>query len=222
MIKLMKTINIKKGIFVIMTTIIIILLKRLFINSIYEGEYITYIKKMLFMQSSDNFMINFLWLLPIVLNIYVITTKGYDKLSHFDIRFINRKKYVKCELRKLLLETLYLNIFIVIIQMIAFSLQFKISLNISLLKFILHYLIYNIGLDLIIIFISLIIKKYMYSFIIILIMLIVFLQMNNKMFFLDLGNWNIVSMFIIISLFTVVLIYRLYLHLDIKEVNYEN
>lgn len=83
----------------------------------------------------DNQLINVIWLLPILIQIFFISKQAFLELCHFDFRYKNRKTMIyKCITRILFLQLFY-TLLSFISQLIVISLFIPIKLDISVIIF---------------------------------------------------------------------------------------
>ena len=221
----MKKIDIKKIIIYILVIIIICFLKKNYIYSIGNGEE-SFIKDIL-VYWKDNQVVNIIWFLPIIYEIFVISKKYFYKLIYFDVRSKNRKKYIKKVLISFMIESFCFIFLLELSQLVIinFLIPNTIRINIDGLVFILKYVIENIFLIVEIIFVALLIKKLMYSIILILILnfLILISSMNLSLIstqiyipfvniYFESGSSLITMLIILIG---IIMIKKIYLKYDI-------
>ncbi len=223
--KAMKKIKIKSIILILILIVAVFVLKSPYIDSLYEGEYINFIRQILFKQG-DNLIANVFWLFPIVGSLFVISNYSYNQLINFNTRYKNRRIYIKKVLFQTIIYSLLFHAFFAILEIVVFSKSYGIQFGLKIMNVILQYAIENTFLSLLVICISFVVKKYIYSYTSILTVLIILLNIP-KLY----GRWipfvsfNYVNSINIITVTSCVvvtfIIYKLYLHCDIGG-NYEN
>lgn len=221
----MRKIKIKSIILTVTLITTVFILKSPYISSLYEGEYISFIRQVLFKQG-DNLIANIFWLFPIVGSLFLISNYGYNQLISFSTRYQNRRIYVKSILYKTIVYSLLFNALFAVLQIIIFSRSYGIQFGLNLIHVILQYVIENTFLSLLVICISFVIKKYIYSYISILLVIIILLNAPESygrwVPFISLNYTNSINLITVISCIVVTfIIYKLYLHCDIGG-SYEN
>jgi len=225
MIKMMSKIKTRNVILTIALVTITFILKLPYIDSLYEGNYISFIKQVLFKQG-DNLIANVFWLFPIVGSLFLISNYGYNQLIGFNTRHKNRKIYIKSIFYKMIIYSLIFHGIFSILQIIIFSKSYGTHFDLNVMNVVLQYIIENTFLSLLVIFISIVIKRYIYAYILVLTGLIILLRVP-KLY----GKWipficlNYTDSTYLITIISCVvltmMIYKLYLHCDIGG-NYEN
>ncbi len=130
-----------------------------------ESTFIPY--DILIFYSKNNY-INFVWLIPIIANVFIVSSSLYYTLMNFDTRFRNRNKYLLKILKESIIKNVLFALIAIIIQWIIFILifKFKISLSVVLLTICLKYAIEIYLFSIIIMSIALVINNFIYSFVI--------------------------------------------------------
>lgn len=225
MIKTIRKIKVKNMFLIVVLIGAVLILKSPYIDSLYEGDSIIFMKRLLFTQG-DNLIANVFWLIPIVGSLFLISNYSYNQLIRFNTRYKNRKVYVEKVLYRTIIYALLFHTFFAILQIIVFSKPYEISLDLNLFQVVLQYVIENSFLSLLVICISIAIKKYIYSYILVLIGIMVLLKVPKAygrwIPFISLNYTNSINLITVISCIVVTfIIYKLYLHCDIGG-NYEN
>ncbi len=225
MIKTVRKIRIKSVILMVAFIGAVLVLKSPYMNSLYEGDYILFMKQILFMQGED-LIANVFWLFPIVGSLFFISDYGYSRLIHFSTRYKNRRNYIRKVYFRTLGYALLFHFLFSVLQILIFSGSYGIQISFSLMNVILQYVIENTFLSLLVICISLVIKKYIYAYISVITGLIILLRVP-KLYgkwipFISLNCTNSINVFTIIGCIVITfIVYKLYLHCDIGG-NYEN
>ncbi len=222
----MKKIDLKKIIIYILVIVIICFLKKNYIYAISTGEASTLVKDIL-IYWGDNQVVNIIWFLPIIFEIFVISKKYFYKLNSFDLRSKNRKKYIKKVLISFIVESFCFILALELSQLfiINFFIPNSLNINIDDLIFILKYVIENIFLIFEIMLVALLFKKLMYSIIFFLILnfIILISSMNLSLIstqiyipfvniYFGSGNFLVTILIILIG---ILIIKKIYLNYDI-------
>ena len=222
----MKRLNLRQILLIIFCITVISILKNNFFNSIDDISNIEFVKMILIMWS-DSQILNIIWLLPILLSTIIVGKKYYTKLCSFDVRFKNRKHYINKLLINIIISSFIINFLIMLFQLIILTNTSFILIisNIKVLKILLIYVVETMFINILVIIISLYIKKIMYSYIIVVIMmflsLIIFINFSlninsNYIPFINMylnSNINIIT--IILIFLSLLLIKRKYIYSDI-------
>ena len=221
----MKKIDLKKIIVYLLIMMCFCLLKKNYIYGVSNGT-VSFVRFIL-AYWGENQLVNLIWFLPIMFEIYVLSKKYFYKLSHFDMRYRNRKKYVASVLLSFAIESFLFILAIAFAQLTIIGLftQNKLAINFTDLVFVFQFIIENILLVFTIILFALLIKKLMYSLVVVIIITLVILTLTinlalipNSIYipFIDIyiGNSNFVLTAIIVLIETI-LIKKTYLNYDI-------
>ncbi|MEG2251309.1 MAG: hypothetical protein RSD09_07065, partial [Bacilli bacterium] len=127
----MKKVNIRNFLLFLVVILIISTMKIFFINSFDYNSYFSFINYIL-IYWSDAYILNIIWLLPIILNIVIVSKKYFFEIQHFDTRYINRKRFINLLLIKICLSSFFTNITIILLQIIIISFFSNISIKISI------------------------------------------------------------------------------------------
>ena len=221
----MKKIDLKKIIVYLLIIMCFCLLKKNYIYGVSNGT-VSFVRFIL-AYWGENQLVNLIWFLPIMFEIYVLSKKYFYKLSHFDMRYRNRKNYVASVLLSFAIESFLFILAIAFAQLTIIGLftQNKLAINFTDLVFVFQFIIENILLVFTIILFALLIKKLMYSLVVVIIITLVILTLTinlalipNSIYipFIDIyiGNSNFVLTAIIVLIETI-LIKKTYLNYDI-------
>lgn len=222
----MKRIDLGKLILYILVIICVCFLKKNYIYAISNDDGISFVKVVLAYWGSNQ-LVNLIWFLPIIFDIYVLSKKYFYRLIHFDLRYKNRRKYINFSLLSFIIESLLFVLLSVFCQLIIISLFMKNIFigNFNDLFFILQFVIENVFLIVTIVLFSLIIKRLMYSLISIIIINFIILTsainlslISSQVYlpFINIyfGNNNYFITASIV-LFEIIIIKKIYLHCDI-------
>lgn len=215
---------------VFFTSILFIcILKNNFVYSLYAGNSLDYIYKIL-CASSDNVFLNIIWMLPIIANFYFVARKIYEDLLLFNVRYKNRRMYIKVCIFKLFLISFIINFFSSLIQIIIFSQRFGIVIGVNCFEIIFHYIFDLTLFNFIVIFVALVFRNFIYIFIFVIIfinvlLLIMHLNIINLLavpFFNLYGSSGISIFSLILMILIIFFLYSFYLRFDIGgELNHE-
>ena len=179
---ILNKINYKKAIMLFLIIIIICFFKIIYIKDLANINFTKLVHYFLVFWGNNNF-VNLIWLLPILMNLLFVSKKFYLKLMKFDTRYKNRNKFVLNTIKDCLLYSGAFNFFLIITQVaiITFLIKSNISFSIELIKFIFSYILENTFLNFLIIFLALIIRNYIYSLLMVIILCIIMLTIipNN-------------------------------------------
>ncbi len=176
----------------------------------------------LFVFWSDNEMDNLIWLLPILLNLYIIGKFYYENMSTFEMRFKNRKCYIYHQLRCCIVDSILLNLVILFVQYIVLGLHLNIfvSSDFILLEIIAKYVIELTALNMVLILLAMILNDFTYSFIILTIFQILALKLvgvSKDIPFLSLYKGSEMNYFTILLLFfTMIGVIFIYKRMELK------
>ena len=209
----------------ILILIIIFFLKRPYFNEIcQEGGIIPY--KILILYS-DNLMLNFLWLVPIILNVFIVSKYLYYKLISFDTRYRNRRKYFINIIMNSLKLHIYIASLIILLQWFMCFLTFDIHIEINILLLIIYmkYIIELYLVNIVILIIAMLINNYIYSLIIVLFIILLALQFVNCFYipFITLyTSYKINFVDILILILLIFIIRRIYINMDLGGIKNES
>lgn len=153
---------IKSIIFLIIT----IILKFSYIPSLTDNN--NYYNMLIFW--GNNSIANLIWLLPIIFLNYQLTKKFVYKAINFNTRYVNRNHYINHLLMINFIYCLFLSIFFSLIQILIFIKFNNLNLSYNIFSCIITYFWINYLLNLCVIFLSLLIRKYIYSVVIIILL----------------------------------------------------
>lgn len=204
----------------------ICILKNLCIESTDSEHYVYFVRQILIFWDQSQFM-NLIWLLPIMLSIQIIARKYYFEMQNFDTRYSNRNRYINRLLIRCGLFSIIFNFLIAILQVIVLTLikNVSITINIEIITILIQYVFECTFLNIIIIFVSMNIKNFMYTYIIFLIFIIVSLTSIVNLGLIEGSSYlpfinmyfnnkiNIVS--VLLSILTLFFIKKKYLKYDI-------
>lgn len=216
----MKKINLKNWLCYFLIIICICILKGSFIYSMDGHSYSDFVHDLLIFWG-DNQLVNLIWLLPILLNLYIIAKNYFYMMLHFDMRFKNRKHFINITLMKCYFSSLLFNFLIAVMQTIFLSLVsgHSIIVNFTLFSFLIRYIIENTFINFIVILLALYIKNFMYAYISFIVFIIInfsLIKENTYLPFFNLFFSNqINSLTILLTIIAIFLIKRVYLHYDI-------
>ena len=173
----MKKINYKRTIIYILIVSCIFFLKKGYFDSMSSSLNSIDIRSMLVLWG-DNQFINLVWFVPILLEIYIITNCYFDKITSFNTRLKNRRRYINRTIINFLIYSVVIIIAIVLLQMIEIYIftDYNFIIKLSDISFIIQYIIENILLIVFILLIALLIKNLMFS--LIMIIIIIFLALT--------------------------------------------
>ena len=222
----MKKINYKRTIIYILIVTCIFFLKKSYFDSMSSSLSSIDIRSMLVLWG-DNQFINLVWFVPILLEIYIIANCYFDKITSFNTRLKNRRRYINRTIINFLIYSIVIIIAIVLLQMIEIYIftDYNFIIKFNDISFIIQYIIENILLIVSILLIALLIKNLMFS--LIMIIIIIFLTLtsiisltliSSELYypFINLylsNNYAIISALIIII--QLIAIKRIYLKRDI-------
>lgn len=164
---------------------------------------------------------NIIWLLPIIFTFYVLSKKYFYNLLEFNMRYQNRRRYLKKIFLNFFTDSILFNSFIYIFQIIILLYINKQSfiLNSFVLTFLFQYIIEMTLASLIIILVGLLFKTFIYAYIVYIasfLLGLMLLNPNQYLPFISLYsgvNINVISLIVIII--SVVIIKKMYKHYDI-------
>lgn len=222
----MKKIDWRTIITFLLGMIVILALKRIYVLRFYEGDALQYVGRILGV-TTDNSIVNIIWILPILLNIFLVGNHFYLKTLYFETRYQNRKKYIKKTIRDLLFISLSFNIIVAGIQILFFTIPFHIPLKMEYFLSIIHYVIENTSINFFLILIAFLIKNYMMIFIVlisgILILLRSSLPILSYLPFVNLFITNEIHInTIVLLIISIILLYHFYIKSDLKGGKYDN
>lgn len=188
-----------------------------------ERESTNFIKQILVTWQGNQY-VNLVWFLSFLVIIYHSTNPFCQKLEYFEMRFQNRKQYIKYLLKKEIISTIGITILTITLQIILLAIISHCQIKEIPWLFILHYIIEMISINLILIFLYLLLKNYIYTYLTIIGTLLILLSIHPNILlpFISLF-YNIPVNPISIVLIPINLygIYTIYLHYDIGGVKYE-
>ncbi|MDD2644231.1 MAG: hypothetical protein PHC65_06075 [Methanobacteriaceae archaeon] len=217
----MKKINPMKLLYCVLIIISICILKNGFIIDAESNA--EFIRKVLIFWG-PNQLVNLIWFLPVLLNLYIIAKVYFYHLQQFEMRFRHRKRFVNNMLLSCCLTSLMFNLIVAIVQVIIlFSInKTSIILNLPIISILIHYTIENTFLNLIIILFAMFLKNFMYAYIVTLISIIITLSITTNNIYLPFINMYFsseISVITILSIIiTIILTKKLYIHQDIGGV----
>lgn len=148
----------------------------LFITCILKNQYLpeiindssSFIPFRILIFYSKNTYINFVWLIPIISSVFILSSSLYYRLINFDVRLKNRQRYLFKLLKESLKQNIFMSIMTIVIQWILFmfAFNFTIEINVDIFQVVIKYIIEIYLLSIIIVFLALLINNYIYSYII--------------------------------------------------------
>ena len=151
----------------------------------------------------DNQIVNLIWYLPILLNLYIIGKKYFYQILRFDMRFKNRSDYIRYQLKQCIVFSLIFNFLILFFQFIILIGKLG-TINITFLLFCMKYIIEMIFMNVVFILISMNLNNFTYTFILVVFLQIFSLTMidvNDKYPFLNLYGGYKINFLTLILLF---------------------
>lgn len=216
--------NKKNSILFIIVLALVMFLKYPYLNEIgQDSEFAFY---HLLITFSKNNLVNFIWFIPILFNIFVISKDIYYKLVSFDARYHNRNRYWNAKMKENIVQHFLICCITILGQWILFVIfsEVEITINGLLIIFFLKYFVELYLTSIIILVISLLIHNYIYAFIIVLITILLFIS-SAKLFYIPFVslyvgyNLNIFNILILIGL--IILTRKIYRKLDLGGVQNE-
>lgn len=194
------------------------LIKASYIDSIDADDFVKMFIKY-YIHYGELSQFNIIWITPLFVTIFFITKNVYLKLINFNLRFNSRKNCFKATVKILLIKTILYSLLFIIIQLplLLIKTSYPVKITLEMLEFGLKIIIEIFATAMIVLAVSLFIKNYAYA--ITLILTVFYLLLRTEAFYIPFCSLfistrlNIVSM--IASLFALVAIYKVYLHLDI-------
>ncbi len=176
---------------------------------------------------SKNNIYNFIWFIPVILNIFLISKNMYYKLIKMNPRYKNRKTYYFSIIKDNIKNHIILGTFTILVQIILFTIIFQLPIETKtiFLIFYFKYIIETFLLIMIIVIGALVIDNFIYSIIIVTCTVLVLLN-SFKCFYIPFVslyvnyNINYVDFFIIIIL--IFILKSLYIKIDLGGVKDEN
>ena len=180
---------------------IICFFKTIYINSITYTSYSDLVSNILIFWNKNQF-VNLIWFLPVLMNLFFVSKKYYEKLVVFNPRYGNRYNYVSYVIRDCFIYSFAYNLIVALSEIIFITLFIKASYYFSfeLIKNVLLYVLINIFLDFVTLYLCLLINKYMYSFLIVISICIMFLVVSNNFTLSFLKTYFIIYVLVIIIL----------------------
>ena len=165
---------------------IICFFKTIYINSITYTSYSDLVSNILIFWNKNQF-VNLIWFLPVLINLFFVSKKYYEKLVVFNPRYGNRYNYVSYVIRDCFIYSFAYNLIVALSEIIFITLFIKASYYFSfeLIKNVLLYVLIN---------------KYMYSFLIVISICIMFLVVSNNFTLSFLKTYFIIYVLVIIIL----------------------
>lgn len=216
--------NKKNIVIFIVLLLVVVFLKYPFVDEIIHNSELPFYTTLI--ATSKNNFVNFIWFIPIMLNIFVVSKDIYYKLINFDQRYKNRHLYFKTKIKENFILHLLISCITAIGQWILFAIILKTNIIIGkmIIIFFFKYVIELYLVSIIILMISLLVSNYIYTFIFIL--LIIHLLINSvKLFYIPFislyvkCNLNIIDIFILIEL--IILTNKIYKRLDLGGIKNE-
>ena len=211
----MKKYNLKTTFLIVILIFISLILKKPFIKS-FNDDFGNYSVLLLFIWG-DNYLVNIIWIVPVLLDIYISDKKLTNHLLNMNVRFCNRKKYCNHLLRKNTINNILLTIFIISLHVIFFGnqVEFRNIKDVIILYIIAICIIYLLNLICLLFFV--LIKKFIYCFIIITIIYVIFINyVCDVQFYREINNYTHI-VFISLPFIYSILIYiinRIYKKID--------
>jgi hypothetical protein len=175
---------------------------------------------------SKNNYINFVWLIPIVSSSFMLASTLYYKLINFDTRFKNRYRYLLRLLKENFWSSILFAIFTTVIQWFIFMIYFKFNIEMSEMIYliIIKYALETYLLSISILAISLLINNFIYSYVIMISIVIILINSFRTSFFPFVNlycNYNINIVDVIVISILVLLIKFIYEKKDLGGVKNE-
>lgn len=198
--------NYKMFLYVLFITLVIFIFKYIYLKNIFYNSLDNLVFDVIEVVG-DNQFANLVWYLPFITNIFFVTNKYCEQISLFNPRYKNRYHFALQNIKNCMLYALILNIFILAIQIVLMLIFGKINYTISFafVKCIIIYVLHNVLLDFIVILLTLLIRKYMYALLTIIVINYIFISVFK--IYLKINLMKIVSAFYIIPiLFAIIII----------------
>lgn len=153
-------------------------LKSIYFYDIYEGKNWQY---QLFIYFGNNQIVNIIWLIPIIVQVFFISKNIYVEMCHFDLRYRNRNRFLKQIIVYFIKEHIIYTIISIVVQMLGLMLIVKVPMYLEsyMIEFIGQYFIEIIFYIALLIIVSLLTSHYVLSFVVelcILIMMVMFFK----------------------------------------------
>lgn len=174
----------------------------------------------LFVLNGNEQIANLIWLIPIVSTVFFISKQSYLCIMNFEVRYKNRKKYFYKLIKDHSIKIIFYNILAILIQYISicFMMNIPIAINGLSVQFIIKYFIELGVFSLTILLISILLKNFIYGFLInISLLCLAMLSLNNSFVpVVSLYMDSYINLYSIISIFILIfLIRKVYTRLDL-------
>lgn len=178
----MKKISIKNIILFAILLFMLYLLKKMYIHSIDRTNLVIFFKKLL-VSSDTNNVFNVIWFLPFILILYFSTIDISNKVLYLELRFGNRKRFIHTILKSLFIRTLYITSVVIVFHFTLVPKDVYQNYDIGVLcLYFVYYIIFFVSINFSLIYIFLLTRKYIYSFIICLICIFIICNVYFLMF----------------------------------------
>lgn len=220
----MKKINIRELLFILLSLLFICFLKKNYLLSTTIDSHEDFIYKCIIF-FGNNTIVNLIWFIPFLIDIYIFAKNFYYKLLHFDVRFKNRKKYLNHTLIIYTFYSLVFNLFIALSQIVILILliQRNFASSSFIIAFIIKYALELTVLNLIIIYIAIHIKNFIYATLLVIVIIVIILNLaynNIYLPFLNLFSDSKIQVnTLLIIILMILLIKKHYLHCDIGGID---
>lgn len=127
---------------------------------------------------TNNYYINVIWLIPILVTTFLVSNVGYDQLLNFEMRYHNRTTYFKEIIKRSFGRSLLFSSLSILIEWLLFTLimNYPFTFNEVIVNITLKYIIEIYLLSLAIVVLSIIINNYIYSFLGIIAIMFIFIE----------------------------------------------
>ncbi len=161
---MMKRYDKKKLLLYIFIILIVCILKKPYLPEIIDDY--SHIPFNILAFNSKNSYINFVWIIPIISSTFILTSSLYYKLINFDTRFKNRKRYLFECLKENFVQSIWFAMITILMQWFIFMFTFKFTIQINEMVFliIIKYMLETYLLSSSILFLSLLIDNFIYSY----------------------------------------------------------
>lgn len=206
--------------------IFVCLLKMIYIsNSMYETS-IEFVHDIV-VYWGNNQLVNFIWFIPIITNLFFVSKTYYSKAINFSTRYKNRCNFISYTIKESLLYSFVYNFLSVLMQTFVLTVLLKANIHFSfaMLELFISYSIECTFLNFVVLFFAIYSKHYMYSFLAVIILCIMVLTvLGNNMYipFVCLYSSYKINYITVVSLLgLIILIQKKYLTEDLIG-GYEN
>ena len=175
---------------------------------------------------TNNYYINVIWLIPILVTTFLVSNVGYDQLINFEMRYHNRTTYFKEAIKQSFGRSLLFSSLSILIEWLLFTLimNYPFTFNEVIVNITLKYIIEIYLLSLIIIVVSIIANNYIYSFLVIIAIIFICIE-KFRYFYVPVVSLfadytlNIINIVILFLLY--IILKKIYNRLDLGGVKNE-